>query len=225
MKKIAVIIYGPPGAGKGTQADLLAKALNLVHFDIGSYLEQIVHDPANRKNKKIQEERHNFDSGILCDPFWVAKLAAERIRTIARAGLSLILSGSLRTINETFGKQGLLHVVEEEYGKKNIFFFLLKVRPESSIKRNSSRFICKVCGRPTLTQYLVGKPKACPVCGGPLRRRTLDKPAVIKVRIREFNERTAPIFRELKKHGHIVRPVNGELAPYKVHQEIMRCLK
>ena len=45
----AIIIYGLPGSGKGTQANLLADKLGLIHFDTGKYLERIVHDPANKK--------------------------------------------------------------------------------------------------------------------------------------------------------------------------------
>ena len=57
----AIIIYGLPGSGKGTQANLLADKLGLIHFDTGKYLERIVHDPANKKNKIIRRERKNFD--------------------------------------------------------------------------------------------------------------------------------------------------------------------
>lgn len=228
MRKIAVIIYGPPGSGKGTQADLLAKALNLVHFDIGAQIEAVVHDPENRNNKLIQKQRHTFDTGGICDPWWVAELAEKAFRKISKAGLGLVLSGSLRTLFETFGDRktkGLLKVLEEEYGSKNIFFFLLKVNSKSSIRRNSSRLICSVCGKPVLREYLGQRPKACPICGGGLRSRTLDNPEVIKKRLLAYQAQTKPVFSELKKRGYKVISIDGEPAPYLIQRNILKLLK
>src|SRR3989344_1730772 len=228
MRKIAVIIYGPPGSGKGTQADLLAKALNLVHFDTGAQIEAVVYDPKNQNNKLIQKQRHTFDTGGICDPWWVAELAEKAFRKISKAGLGLVLSGSLRTLFETFGDhktKGLLKVLEEEYGRNNIFFFLLKVNPKSSIKRNSSRLICSVCGKPVLHQYLKQKPFGCPVCGGKLRARTLDNPAVIEKRLVAYQAETAPVFAELRKRGYKIAEVNGEPAPYVIQKNILEKIK
>ena len=135
MRKIAVIIYGTPGAGKGTQADMLARALGLIHFDMGAYIEQVVHDPENKNDKLIQRQRKFFDTGGICDPDWVAKIAAERIQILSGAGFGVVLSGSLRRLDETFGKgmengsvkgahRGLFQTLENEYRPtKNFFFF------------------------------------------------------------------------------------------------------
>jgi len=59
MRKV-IIIYGPPGAGKGTQANLLAGKLGLIHFDTGRYLEQILHDPEKQNNSEIKKAREIF---------------------------------------------------------------------------------------------------------------------------------------------------------------------
>lgn len=228
MRKIAVIIYGPPGAGKGTQADLLAKQLNLVHFDIGAHIDEVVHDSKNKNNKIIQEQKHTFDNGGICDPIWVAKLAAKRIKEIADLGFSVILSGSMRTIRETIGDHktpGLLKVLEDAYGRKNLFFFLLDVQPEISITRNSSRMRCSVCGKGILYQYLNCQPKGCPVCGGPLRKRTDDDPNIIPRRLNAYKADTEPTFQELKKRGYKIAPIKGEHAPYLVNREILKKLQ
>ena len=226
-RKIAVVFYGPPGAGKGTQADLLAKALNLAPFDIGSYLEAVVHDPQNRRDKFIQRQRQIFDGGKICDPAWVAKISGGRIRTIAKAGLGMVLSGALRTVLETFGKRtgGLIHILEQVYGRKNIFFFLLEVKSSTSLARNRIRLICSVCGRPVLTKYVKFRPTSCPLCGGALHRRTLDDPKVIRVRLQAFREETAPVFEKLRRRGYQIRVINGELAPYIVHKNIIKKLR
>jgi len=228
MRKIAVVIYGQPGAGKGTQADLLAKEAGLIQLDIGSLIEETIYDPKNRKNSIILEQKRRFESGDLCEPLWVAGLIGKQIRLIAKSGLGIVLSGSLRTISETFGNKktkGLLQVLEEEYGKKKIIFLLLKINSRSSVVRNSSRLVCSVCGKPVLMEYIKVKPKSCPVCGGALRKRTLDKPAVIKERLRAFRELTQPVLKALRRRGYRITEINGEPAPYIVHRNILSKLK
>lgn len=224
----AIIIYGPPGSGKGTQADILAKQLNIVHFDIGAHIDEVVHDPKNANDSKIQEEKKTFDAGGICDPIWVANLAASRMKEIARLGFGLVLSGSLRTLHETLGDgktPGLLKVLEDAYGSENLLFFLLEVQPEISIARNSSRLRCSVCGKGVMFQYLNCAPKGCPVCGGPLRKRTDDDPKIITRRLKAYKRDTEPVFNELRQRGYKIIPVNGGQAPYLVNKEMLAKLK
>lgn len=227
MKKIGVIIYGPPGAGKGTQADLLTKHMNLVHFDIGAYISEVINDPKNGKNKKIQEQKKVYDTGGICDPLWVARLATARIKEIADLNFGVVLSGSMRTILETIGDNktpGFLEVLENAYGKKNLFFFLLKVQSEVSVSRNSARLICTVCRKTVLRQYLNCDPKGCPACGGPLRKRTDDDPKVILNRLKAYAADTEPVFQELKNRGYKITEINGDQAPYLANKEIFKKL-
>jgi adenylate kinase len=222
---IAIIIIGPPGSGKGTQAKLLAERLGLIHFDTGKYIEQVVHAPANRKNKIIQRERKLFDSGILCEPDWVLKIVGEKTKKLAEAGFGIVFSGSPRTFYESFGdekQEGLVDVLEKHYGKKNIFIFKIDISAQNSIKRNGNRLLCSVCGIQLMATFKdVAKLKTCPFCGGKLYRRTLDKPETIKIRLKEYIERTLPIAAELKKRGYKIIRINGEPLPAKVSQSIL----
>lgn len=225
MAKQVIMIYGQPGAGKGTQAYLVESVKGFHHFDTGKYLEQVVHDPANAKNKIIQKEKKLFDSGILLTPSWVLNIVKNRALGFAKAGQGLVFSGSPRTLFEAFGdskNQGLIPILEKAYGRKNLRIFYLRVSPKTSIWRNSHRLVCSLCGAPVL--YHAGKLEHCAFCGAPLRRRTLDKPEVIKVRIEEYRKRTSPILNRLKKMGYKVNAVNGEPAPYKVFQQILKRL-
>lgn len=228
----AIIIYGPPGAGKGTQANLLAARTGFIHLDTGKFLESLVYDPANRRNKIIQRERRLFEEGILMTPSFVFREIAKRVRQIAQSGSGIILSGSPRTQYEAFDKgkpkrHKLVAALEKLYGKKQVHYVLLKVRPQSSIKRNANRKVCSFCGTPSLTLYAGKKcpPKVCLICGAPLRKRTLDKPEIIKKRLVEYRNRTAPIFAGLHARGYTLHEVNGEPAPYKVAQVIAKKLK
>lgn len=216
--KLAIIIYGPPGSGKGTQANLLADTFGLHHLDTGRYIEQVVHDPANRRSKLIQRERRLFDTGFLCTPSWVRAIVKKKTREIARAGLGIVYSGSPRTLTEA---RALIPLLEKLYGKKRVLPFVLKVRPETSKFRNSNRWICRLCGRPIMYSPRVKYPH-CPVCGSPLHRRTLDDPKVIAKRLLEYHERTEPIFDYLAKRGYKLIPINGEPRPYKVFASLRK---
>ena len=159
MKKV-IIIYGPPGAGKGTQANLLAAKLGFLHFDTGKYLERFVHDPENQKNPIIKKERVLFDAGKLCTPGWVLKIVRQKTIELSRSNFGLVFSGSPRTVFEAFGdskNQGLIEAFEKYYGKKNIIPIVLQVSPKTSVLRNSSRLVCFVCGTVVLSGNCVGK--------------------------------------------------------------------
>ncbi len=219
MRPVAVILYGPPGSGKGTQANLLASKLNLIHFDTGRFCESLVHDPDLQKNKIIKRERKLFDSGILMTPKFVLQAVTKQTKKIHRAGWGIIFSGSPRTL---FEANGLLPILEKLYNKKNIFVFILEVPEKVSITRNSQRILCSVCKAPLLTKYYPPKTsKYCPICAGSFYRRTLDDTKVIKVRLGEYRERTEPIFKLMKKRGYRLNRINGTLAPFKVFNQIL----
>lgn len=216
---IAVIIIGPPGSGKGTQAELLAKKFGLIHLDTGAYFEQVIYNPQFKNNKEIKQERKLFEIGKFLTPSWVLKIVGEKIKKLAKAKMGVVLSGSPRTLYEAVGDQnhpGIIGILEINYGKKNIFVFELKVPPIVSIKRNSGRLLCSVCGTPILNQAL----SSCPFCGGKLRKRVLDKPEIIKIRLKEYESRTKPIIKEFKKRNYKIVAIDGTPLPYKIYQKI-----
>lgn len=221
----AVIIYGPPGSGKGTQADLLARKFNFIHLDTGRYLEGLFRSPEAKKDPVLKREKANFDSGILCTPSWVLKITREETERIAKAGYNLVFSGSPRTLFEAFGEgktKGLLETLIKSFGKENISVIVLQVRDETSIKRNSHRLVCSQCGLPKLESVTLGH---CPLCAGPMRTRSLDNPEVIKVRLKEYRDRTYPIVAEMKKKKFKITKIDGEPLPYKVSEKVVKALK
>ena len=226
----AVMIYGAPGAGKGTQANLLAWRKGFIHFDTGAYLEQLLHDPKNQNDPMIKRERELFDSGKLNTPAFVLKLVSKKAKEIGKAGFGIVFSGSPRTVFEAFGDKkhkGLLSILEKVYGKENIFPIVLTVHPETSTKRNSNRKICSVCKNVILYNDSTHHHTNCPLCGGPLRKREgkLDDPETIKVRLKEYQERTFPIFEGLRSGGYKVTEIDGEPLPYQVHEQVLSVLQ
>ena len=218
MQKIAVILYGPPGSGKSTQARFLSTKLDLFLSDTGRYLDALVHDEKNQKNKTIRRERELYDAGKLMTPSFVLRVVEQRVKRIAKTGSSLILSGSPRTLYEA---EGLLPVLAKEYGRKNVYVFVLDVSKSISIKRNGLRYLCRVCGAPLLAQYYPSKhPKHCPVCGGSLYKRVDDRPELLATRLEQYENRTKPIFSFMKKKGYRVIHIDGRPAPFKLFRTI-----
>lgn len=234
----AIIILGPPGSGKGTQAKLIVDKLGYIHFDTGAYFEKILYDPKNQNNKEIQRERKLFEAGILLTPSWILKNIQKAVERITQAGWGIVFSGSPRTLYEATGDKnniGLLKILEKNYSKKNIHIFKLNVPAEDSIKRNSARLICSVCNTPLMAQPQGKSPRKsalsprlsalmCPFCGGKLRKRTLDKPEVIKERLKEYANRTQPVIDELKRRKYKITDIDGTPLPYQIHYKIISCL-
>ncbi|MBI5079106.1 nucleoside monophosphate kinase [Candidatus Wolfebacteria bacterium] len=222
----AVIIMGPPGSGKSTQARLLADKIDYVHLDTGAYLEAVIYDPTNAKNREIAKERRIFEKGGLLTPSWVLKIVKKRVEELARAKTGVILSGSPRTLYEAFGDKrriGLMKTFEKGYGRKNIVVFEIKISPNDSIDRNSHRLICSSCRSPILKmekcRFEIGG--SCPFCGGKLRGRTLDSVETIKNRLKEYRRRTHPVVEKIKKSGYQIIIINGRFKPCQIHEKIL----
>ncbi len=225
FEKIAVVFYGPPGSGKGTQAQLLADKLHLFHFDTGDYLRKLLHNPKFKNDPMIQKERKLNESGKLNTPAWILQVLLKQVGELAKLGQSVVFSGSPRNVYEAFGDEtheGLLNFLSKKYGKKNIHIFFLEIPDETTIQRNTHRTICSVCKTPLLATY---KQKSCPFCGGAVEHRVDDSASIITQRIKEYHARTEPVIAESMKRGYNVVKLDGTPAPYRIHETIMEYFK
>lgn len=227
---IAIIIYGPPGSGKGTQAQLLAEKFDLIHLDSGRYLREILYNPKFKKNKIIQRERKINEAGKLNTPSWVLKIISERVEKIGKLNKGIVFSGSPRTLYETVSiqkRKGIIELLEKIYKKKNIFIFKINISEKQTVKRNSNRLVCSICRNPVLGQKsIIGcKLSRCSLCGAKLEHRFDDKKEVISTRLKEYRERTLPIIQFLKKRGYKIAEIDGSPLPYKIYNNILTKLK
>jgi len=230
-KKIpkVVILMGPPGSGKGTQAELLAERLNLFHLETSKILEEKFREKTKGdiliegKKYSFSKEKKLWEAGKLCSPPFVTYLVIEKIKELKKARKNLVLSGSPRTLYEA---ERVIPVLEKLYGKKNIVCFFLEISPEETIFRNSHRRICELMRHPILYLKENEKLKRCPLDGSRLiKRGKLDKPDTIRVRLKEYKERTYPVIEYLKKRKIKIEKINGSPPPAIVFEEILKKLK
>lgn len=224
MKK-AILFFGPPSVGKGTQANLLVQNFGgLVQFDTGRCLEDIFYGK-KKLSPLLKKEKVLFDSGKWNSPPFVLKIISDVIKKMGRGGLGMVFSGSPKTMFEAFGDKihtGIIDLLKKIYGKNDIYIVYLKIPKSDVVTRTLGRKICQVCGLPRLPH---SHTDSCIFCGGPLKTRVFDNPEKMKSRLAEYENRTLPIIERLKKEGYKIHYINGRPLPYKVFASVKKALK
>lgn len=229
--KLVTILLGPPGSGKGTQAGLLAEKLNLYYFETSKVLEHTFMGPFKKdayvavegKKYYLKDEKKLWEQGFLNSPPFVSQLVKKKFKELHQRGENLVIAGSPRTLYE--GK-AIMPLLKKLYGKDNIKVVLIKLLAKESIFRNSHRRICELMRHPTLYNKETAKLTRCPLDGSKLKRRKgLDKPETIKVRLKEYKNRTFPLVEYFRKQGFKVKKVKGEQSVAGVFKDILKAIK
>jgi adenylate kinase len=229
-KKLIIIIIGPPGSGKGTQATLLADKLNLFYFETSKIIEEKVMNVkkgeyviVEGEKYYLKDQRKIWETGGLCSPPFVTFLVQEKIKELAKKGEGIVFAGSPRTLYEA---KKIIPLLEKLYGKKNIKIILFTLSAKTSIFRNSHRRICELLRHPILFNDETKRLTMCPLDGSKLiRRKKLDDPETIKVRLKEYKERTLPIIDYLKKHGYKITKLSATPPPAVIFRKILKSLQ
>lgn len=220
--KVAIILMGPSGIGKGTQAfRLIQRFPNLIHFDTGQEIKKRVDDSAFSTDPKVSEQREVYYRGDLNDTVWVAELVCERIRSYAENGKGVVLSGSPRKLYEAQQVGPLL----QELFDPRVLLIKLNAADETVKTRMRSRLVCNnaSCGFPA-TKELAALP--CPQCGeGWLTPKTLDSKEGIQKRIQWFYKETIPAISHLYLLGIPSVDVDGEGREEEVFGRILAAIK
>lgn len=221
-KKWAVILIGPPGSGKGTQAELLAEKFGLVHLETSKLGEEKINNPELiKKDPEVAEAKRLYDRGELFPPPWTVKIMVEKIRELGNKEAGLVFSGSPRTLYEA---ESELPVLEEVYGKDNIKPIHLNLTKEESVKRNSSRRICKA-NRHSIPDFPMFKGiTICPKDGSELVTRSLDNPETISIRYEVYLKQTQPILSFMTERAYKILEIEGEQDIDKVFEDILNGL-
>lgn len=220
IKKWAVILIGPPGSGKGTQAELLAEKFGLIHFETSKVLDEKLNN-ADSNDEVLMHEKKIRAAGELNSPELVVEWALEKIEELAKKGLGLVFSGSPRTLYEA---EHEMSVIEELYGNDSIKVIHLNLSKEESVRRNSSRRICKA-SRHSIPDFPMFKDiKTCPKDGSELITQNFDTPETIGVRYEVYLRRTQPILSFLQERGYNILEIEGEQPIEDVFGEILKGL-
>jgi adenylate kinase len=225
MSRQVIILFGPPGAGKGTQAELLSDKLGYYHLESSKVIERCFKSESSGKifnidgeDYSVAEEIKNWKNGILTSPPLVTLLMMKEFKKLYDQGENFILSGSPRTIYEV---EKEMPVLSELYGKENIKIFLIEISAEATIFRNTHRKICELMRHSILFNEETEKLTLCPLDGSRLvRRKGLDDPDVIKTRLKEYKERTLPMLHYFERNGFKINKIDGEKYVAQVHDEI-----
>ena len=208
-KAQGLVLLGPPGAGKGTQAALLAERLGLEHISTGEILREEVElgTELGRKAKAY------MDRGELVPDALVIEMLRERLDSSRSRGF--ILDGFPRTISQAEALERMVRLDR---------VLNIRLSEEEVVRRLSARRVCKSCGR---NYNLISNPPKvegrCDACGGELIQRDDDKPEVIRRRYRVYEAETAPLKDFYRQRG-LLAEVEGDRPIGAVFEEALRLL-
>lgn len=199
MKKI-VILLGPPGAGKGTQAKLLAGRLGLAHISSGDLFRENI-----KGNTKLGMDAKGYmDRGELVPDALTISMIKDRISR-PDCDKGIMLDGFPRTIQQATALADMLG----DSGDQVAVVPYISVPPEVLVERLSGRWTCPVCG--SVYHTVFNPPRVAEVCdhdGAKLVMRDDDKPETVKNRIDVYFKQTMPLI-EFYKHEGILKEVDG----------------
>lgn len=192
-----IIMLGAPGAGKGTQAEILSEKFNIPAISTGAIIRQAIKNGSEVGLKA----KDYIDKGLLVPDAAIIDIIKERLKA-DDCGNGFILDGFPRTIAQA---EAL-----EDFGIEIDTALSLEVDDNAIIERLSGRRECSKCGA---TYHVMFKPSekgdVCDKCMAPLVTRNDDKPETIKARLDVYHEQTEPLKAFYENRGKLIK-VKGE---------------
>jgi adenylate kinase len=192
-----LLLFGKPGAGKGTQAPMLAKALGASTLATGDVLRA-----ATREGTTMGKKAKEFmDRGDLVPDDVILGIVGEALARPDYAG-GAILDGVVRTVPQAEGLERVLEKMKRTLDAVLAF----DIDNEEIVRRLSGRTVCEKCQTPYMGQEPGGP---CAKCGGTLIRRKDDEPVAVRHRLSVYESQTAPVFDWYRRNGTKVVTVNA----------------
>ena len=211
-----LVLLGPPGAGKGTQAAVVARKLKLVHISSGNLFRENID---NRTELGLKAQRF-IDSGQLVPDDFTIAMVKERIARPDCAG-GVILDGFPRTVDQASALDDLLKQNQEKI-EKVVF---INVPEQVLVERLSGRWLCE--SEKHVYHLKFNPPRVAGICdvdGSPLHQRHDDERKTVERRIREYLQKTAPLIEYYRQAGKLAE-VDGTLEIELVSKEIIKNIK
>lgn len=207
-----VILLGPPGAGKGSQAALIQENQKIAHISTGDLLRQRIKEGTTLGKKAGRY----IDEGLLVPDELIFDMLFERTaQEDCKAGY--MLDGFPRNLAQAEELQK--HLKDCKVVAINLY-----VDDDTIIERITKRQICKTCQTPYHLVYSPSKmPGICDKCGGELYQRTDDTEEVVENRLKVYREKTAPLIEFYKEKG-VLHEINSTRSKEAILLDILRIL-
>lgn len=213
---LKLLIMGPPGAGKGTQAEVLVKELDITHVSTGDMFRAAIKE-GTAMGKKAKEY---MDAGQLVPDEVVVGMVKERLSQ-PDCLKGFLLDGFPRTLPQADALSATL----KSMGIKLDGVINIEVPREKLMARLTGRRVCRSCGA---SYHVIFNPPAvadqCNACGGELYQRDDDNEATVGNRLDVYENQTAPLINYYKEQGVLVS-VDGDQEIKQVLSEILTQLK
>lgn len=219
-KKWAIIMIGPPGSGKDTQVELLARELQFVEIKSSQIIKDKLEN-ADSNDVVMNHEKELKNSGQLNTSELVEAWMVERIEEVGKTAAGLIANGWPRKVREADIE---MTAVERHYPKDVIKVISIEISEEESVKRNNLRRVCEQNGHPIFHTKENEAITVCPQDGSPIIVRTDDAPETIRKRYQVYLAETQPVIDFLSKRGYNLITINGEQPIEDIHRDILNHL-
>jgi len=204
-----IIFLGPPGAGKGTQAQIVCQKLGIPQVSTGDMLRSAI---AGKTETGLKAKQF-MDNGQLVPDEVVIAIVRERLAQ-PDCAKGYILDGFPRTVEQAEALAGFAKIDAA---------INLDVSDEVLVKRLSGRRVCPLCGAPYHVDRLNGE-KVCKVDSTPLIQREDDKAETVLNRLQVYHQKTAPLIDYYTGKG-ILKNISGNLTLEEISQEILTILE
>ena len=197
-----IVLLGPPGAGKGTQADILVKKLLVPHISTGDMFRAAI----SNGTELGKEAKSYMDKGQLVPDIVTVGIIRDRI-SMSDCREGFLLDGFPRTLPQAEALDNLM----EEMSSNLDAVLNISVPLDRLIDRLTGRRMCRNCG--TIYHLLYNAPEmenVCDACGGELYQRDDDKEETVKSRLEVYEAQTAPLIEYYEQKG-ILHTINGDL--------------
>lgn len=210
------ILLGAPGAGKGTQADIIVKEMSLPHVASGDLFRQAL---KNETPLGKQAEGYMKAGKLVPDEITINMILERIAQPDCRNGC--VFDGFPRTIDQAKALDAALEK-EKKAIEKAIY---IEVPEEALLARLTGRFVCRVCQTPYHIKNSPPKKEGvCDKCSGELYQRPDDKEETIRERLKVYFAQTMPLLEYYEKKGKLLR-VNGNQHIDQVGNDIIKYLK
>jgi adenylate kinase len=206
--ELNLVMLGPPGAGKGTQARQLRRKWNIPHISTGAMLREAVQagTPLGREVAAIMESGGLISDGV------ITQVVVERLAHPDTNG-GFLLDGYPRTIPQAEALDRMLS------GRAPLIVVDIVLSEAEVVRRLASRMVCAECGA-----NAVGEGPACHDCGGPLVPRADDREQVVLNRLKVYRDQTEPLISYYGSRSTYCR-IDGARLPDDVTADIIKAVE